>query len=148
MFLPAGCKITAIDLSPQMLIETKRHALQLEEDIETLQMDACYLGYPDNSFDTVISALSTCIFPDPIAALQEMKRVCKPEGRILLLEHGRSSFEPIGRYQDRIVPQKMQSSGCRDNQEPQEVVKEASLTILSAKRGFLGFVHAMEVSPL
>jgi ubiquinone/menaquinone biosynthesis C-methylase UbiE len=146
-FLPEGSNITAIDISSSMLAETRILAHQQGKDVETLLMDSGNLGFNDYSFDTVISALSTCIFPDPISALKEMKRVCKAEGQILLLEHGRSSFEPIGRYQDRITPIRMQRSGCRENQEPQEVVKAAGLTILSAKRGLLGFFHAIEVSP-
>jgi ubiquinone/menaquinone biosynthesis C-methylase UbiE len=44
--------------------------------------------------------LATCSYLNPIAALGEMKRVCKPDGRLLLLEHGRSSWELVGRFQD------------------------------------------------
>jgi len=58
-------------------------------------MDAQALEFPDDSFDTVISSFSTCTFPDPIAALHEMERVCTPDGEILLLEHRRSDAAPL-----------------------------------------------------
>jgi ubiquinone/menaquinone biosynthesis C-methylase UbiE len=60
--------------------------------IDLREGDAEALQFADNTFDTVISALSTCSFYDPLAALKEMQRVCKPDGRILLIEHGRSQW--------------------------------------------------------
>lgn len=49
-------------------------------------MDGATLAFPDDSFDAVISSLSTCTFPEPVAALREMSRVCKPDGRIRFLD--------------------------------------------------------------
>ncbi|NIN33964.1 MAG: methyltransferase domain-containing protein, partial [Gammaproteobacteria bacterium] len=89
-------------------------------------MDAESLTFADNSFDTVVSALSTCTFPDPIAALREMNRVCKPTGQILLVEHGRSSLRPLAHYQDRNAHAHYEkSAGCRWNQEPDQLVMAA-----------------------
>lgn len=147
-FLPQGSEATAVDLSPGMLAQARQRAKALGRDVDLRVMDAAGLEFPDNSFDTVVSTLSTCTFPDPIAALREMKRVCKPDGRILLLEHGRSKVGVIGRYQDRRAYDHFQKAGCRDNQEPQEIVKATGLTILWARRSFFGVLHVMEVSPV
>ena len=105
------------------------------------------LDFSDNAFDTVISALSTCSFYDPIKALQEMRRVCKPNGRILLIEHGRSSWNWLGRYQDKHVQQQIDQGGCRWNQEPQELVQEAGIKIMHADRSLLGIFHTITASP-
>jgi ubiquinone/menaquinone biosynthesis C-methylase UbiE len=148
VFLPKESEVTAIDLSPGMLTRAEQRARALGRHISTRVMDAAALEFPDNSFDTVVSALSTCTFSDPMAVLQEMRRVCKPDGRILLLEHGRSMVGWIGRYQDRRAHHYFQKAGCRSNQEPQENVRAAGLTILSARRSFFGIFHAMEVSPV
>jgi ubiquinone/menaquinone biosynthesis C-methylase UbiE len=63
--------------------------------------DAQTLPFRDKSFDTVVSSLTTCTFPNPVTALREMRRVCESEGKILLLEHGRSDREWLARWQDR-----------------------------------------------
>jgi ubiquinone/menaquinone biosynthesis C-methylase UbiE len=107
-------------------------------------MDAQRLEFDDGSFDTVTSALSTCTFPDPLQALQEMKRVCRTDGLILLLEHGHSSMRWLANYQDRHVLQHyQQNAGCRWNQDPLDLVRAAGLKILNNKRFGLGMFHAI-----
>lgn len=88
---PPNSQITAVDLSPRMLELARENANGLNLNPNLVTMDAENLEFPDSSFDTVVSALSTCTFPNPVKALQEMKRVCRPNGLILLLEHGHSN---------------------------------------------------------
>ena len=146
--LPRESEITAIDLSPGMLAQARQRARSLGRDIDIHEMDAAALAYPDGSFDTVVSTFALCTLSDPMAALREMKRVCKPKGRILLMEHGRSSAGWIGRWQDRRMYRNTGKAGCRMNQEPQQVVRAAGLRILSARRAFLGILHLIQVSPV
>jgi ubiquinone/menaquinone biosynthesis C-methylase UbiE len=110
-------------------------------------MDAQELDFADGSFDVVVSALSTCTFPDPVAALREMGRVVKPDGRILLLEHGRSSWRLLSRFQDRGAHRHFETAGCRWNQEPLDLVQAAGLTVTDHRRSFFGVFHAVEVRP-
>lgn len=145
-FLPVESQITAVDLSPGMVAEAERRARDLGRPVQLSVMDAAALEFPDDMFDTVVSALATCTFPDPVATLKEMERVCKPDGRILLLEHGRSQVGWIGRFQDRRAHSHFQAAGCRWNQEPDEIVKAAGLEILEANRTFFGVFHTMEVA--
>jgi ubiquinone/menaquinone biosynthesis C-methylase UbiE len=146
-YLPNATHITGVDFSPVMLGMARERANQLGLDVTLMEGDAEALDFPDASFDTVISALSTCSFQNPIIALHEMRRMCKPGGQILLLEHGRSSWEWLGRYQDRHVDDIIAQGGCRWNHESQAVVTAAGLRILAAHRTGLGILHTIQATP-
>jgi ubiquinone/menaquinone biosynthesis C-methylase UbiE len=146
-YLTHAKSITGIDFSHVMLDKAGEIMRGTSIKVDLREGDAEALQFADNSFDTVISALSTCSFFNPITALQEMRRVCKPDGKILLIEHGRSTWEWFGKYQDARVHQQIEQGGCRWNQEPQELVKEAGLNILHATRTLFGIFHTMIVSP-
>jgi ubiquinone/menaquinone biosynthesis C-methylase UbiE len=141
---PATSEITAIDLSPRMLEMARQKASTLNLNVQVKVMDAQNLEFLDGGFDTVTSTLSTCTFPDPIQALQEMRRVCRTNGLLLLLEHGHSSMTWLANYQDRnVLKHYQQNAGCRWNQDPLELVEAAGLTILNSKRFGLGMFHAI-----
>lgn len=143
---PGGCDITAIDLSPEMLTVAHKRADRLDLDVTFRVMDAEALDFPDGSFDTVVSTLSTCTFPDPVKALREMARVCRPGGKILLLEHGRSSHPRLARFQDRRAEAFAKPLGCHWNREPLELVAHAGLTTVTARRTFFGVLHTVEAT--
>jgi ubiquinone/menaquinone biosynthesis C-methylase UbiE len=143
----AADHITAVDLSPGMLDIARRRAEQLGLSPDLRVMDAQQLDFADGSFDVVVSALSTCTFPDPVAALREMGRVVRPGGRILLLEHGRSSWGLVGRFQDRAAHRHFETAGCRWNQEPLDLVQAARLVVTDHSRSFFGVFHAIEAHP-
>ena len=145
---PMNGEITAIDLSPRMLEIAKQKAQALHLNLQGLVMDAQKLEFPDESFDTVTSTLSTCTFPDPIQALQEMKRVCRKNGLILLLEHGHSSMPWLADYQDRhVLKHYQQNAGCRWNQDPLDLVSASGLKVLNSKRFGLGMFYSIEATP-
>ena len=147
-FFPAASPITAVDLSPRMLDRARQKATALNLKVQTLVMNAEKLEFEDGTFDTVASTLSTCTFPDPIQALREMKRVCRPNGLILLLEHGHSSVSWLANFQDRNVVQHYhQNAGCRWNQDPLDLIKSADIKILKSKRAVLGIFHSIEATP-
>ena len=146
-FYPSDCRITALDVSNEMLNVARKRAANLSIAVSFLLGDAETLPFPDKSFDTVVSSLSTCTFPNPIAALREMKRVCKSEGKILLLEHGRSDRERLGRWQDRHADKFATPLGCHWNREPLELSKDAGLKVVRARRTFFGIFHQIEAVP-
>jgi ubiquinone/menaquinone biosynthesis C-methylase UbiE len=146
-YYPANCRISAVDVSREMLSVAQKRAAKLSLDVSLLPADAEALPFPDKSFDTVVSSLTTCTFPNPVAALREMARVCKPAGRILLLEHGRSDREWLGRLQDRRADRHAKQLGCHWNREPLELVRQAGLKITKAQRVFLGIFHEISAEP-
>jgi len=146
-YYPGTCQITAVDMSPAMLKIARRRADSLCLDITLLMMDAEAIGFHDKSFDTVVSSLTLCTFPEPIAALQEMARVCRTNGSILLVEHGRSDCKRLGRWQDRRADRHAAKVGCHWNREPFEIVLRAGLKVIDARRTFFVIFHLIEAMP-
>jgi len=144
---PKDCKITLIDLSRGMLKRALQKAGKHKLHVSFQEMDAERLGFSDNTFDTVVDSLSLCTLKEPVEALKEMSRVCKPSGRILLLEHGRSSNERVGRWQDKRADKHSKRLGCIWNRNILKFVEEAGLEFISRKRYFFGIFHAIKVKP-
>jgi len=141
------CRIIGADASKEMLAIAQRRASRLPLDISFLLADAEALPFPDDTFDTVVSSLSTCTFPDPVAALKDMARVCRREGKILLLEHGRSDREWLGRFQDRTAERHAKQLGCHWNRKSVDLVRRAGLKINKAQRVFFGIFNQIEAMP-
>ncbi len=139
--------VTAIDLSPAMLAQAKRRADQLGLSIDLRPMSAQALGFADHSFDTVTTAMTTCTFPDPVEALREMTRVLRPGGRILLVEHGRSSAGWFGRFQDRRADRHYERAACRWNQDVRALLAAAGLDIEASRERTLGVFAGIVAVP-
>ncbi|MFC6942623.1 class I SAM-dependent methyltransferase [Salinirubellus sp. GCM10025818] len=146
-YLPEAVELVGIDISPEMLTKAEATLTDLGRNGTLREMDAQDLAFPDDSFDAVISALSTCTFPDPVAALREMERVCKPEGTIRLVEHGRSDVELVARYQEWRADAHYAKTGCRWTQEPREIVTEAGLSVRDVRTGLAGMITTFEITP-
>lgn len=93
-YYPDNSNITAIDFSGKMLQRARQKQSRSDVKVELELMDVQSLCYADNSFDTVIATFVFCSVPQPTKGLQELYRVCKPGGQVLLLEHVLSS-KPI-----------------------------------------------------
>ncbi|MBP2019207.1 ubiquinone/menaquinone biosynthesis C-methylase UbiE [Symbiobacterium terraclitae] len=125
---PAGTtELVGIDLSPGMLARARFKPCRVP--VTLLEMDAQRLAFPDASFDTVLASYVFCSIPDPIAALREAARVCRPDGRILLLEHMRVDRPVIGALMDAAAPLVSALVGCRINRRTVENVRLAGLTV-------------------
>ena len=146
-YVPETTDYVGVDLSPEMLERAENRVERLRRGETLLEMDAQALAFPDDRFDTVISSLTTCTFPDPVAALNEMGRVCAPDGRVLLLEHGRSSVEAVGRFQDWRADAHYEKHSCRWNQEPLEVVSRSKLSVKASRTRLFGVLTAMRADP-
>lgn len=146
-YLPATAQLVGVDISQEMVEAARAELDALRRGGTVYRMDAQELEFPDDSFDTVVSALSTCTFPDPVAALGEVERVCRPGGRVLLLEHGRSDAELVGRFQEWRADTHYAQHGCRWTQDPLAHFDGTELTVVDSEERFLGMVTIIEARP-
>jgi ubiquinone/menaquinone biosynthesis C-methylase UbiE len=92
---PTPASLTGIDLSSEMLAVAKTRAERLERRIELMVGDAQALPFQNRSFDTVLCTYALCSVPDEAQAISEMNRVLRPGGRLILLDHIRSTVKPL-----------------------------------------------------
>jgi ubiquinone/menaquinone biosynthesis C-methylase UbiE len=146
-YYPGMCQVTGIDFSTAMLEMAQKRLKKLKRHVTLIIMDAEVLAFHDQCFDTVISSLDLCTFVDPIAALREMKRVCRTDGHILFLEHGRSSQKWLSRWQDRTADCYAKRLGCHWNREPLNIIQKAGLKVVYVQRTFFGIFYMIKAKP-
>jgi ubiquinone/menaquinone biosynthesis C-methylase UbiE len=129
LYYPEGAKITAIDLSPCMLDRARKRALNFGIEVELLEMDVQHLDFPDHFFDTVFATFVFCSVPDPVAGLRELQRVCKPDGKLLLLEHMRPENAVLGLLFDLFNPLVVRMMGANINRKTLDNIRIAGWQI-------------------
>lgn len=140
---PDEVRLVGIDLSPEMLALARRRADQLGRDVDLRPADAQTLPFPDRSFDTVVATLSLCTIPDERAAIAEARRVLRPGGRLLLLEHVRSTNPAVRLGQAVIEQLTLRLEGDHQLREPHRHVLAEGFTIETRERSKWGIVERL-----
>jgi phosphatidylethanolamine/phosphatidyl-N-methylethanolamine N-methyltransferase len=147
-YYPKDAQVTAIDLSPAMLKRSEAKAAREGYAVDLRLMDAQHLDFPDGSFDTVVGTFVFCSVPDAVRGLREVRRVTKPAGQILLLEHMRSSNRAAAFTMDLLNPLVVRIMGANINRHTVENAIAAGLTILRIDDLALGgIVKMIEATP-
>lgn len=142
-----GCQVTGIDFSPGMLAKARKKVHRATVPVTLLEMDAQHMDFPDNTFDTVIATCVFCSVPDPVQGLREVRRVCKPEGQIILLEHVRSENPLLGALMDILNPVSLYLIGSNINRRTVENVMEAGIRINKVENVFGKIVKLIVAHP-
>ena len=124
-YYPDDIDIIAIDFSDKMLSKAKERVKKLNTKVELIQMDVQDMDFPDNAFDMVFTTCVFCSVPDPVKGLQEIKRVCKPGGKIILIEHVRSEIKVMGLVMDLFNPLTVNLYGANINRRTVDNIKKA-----------------------
>lgn len=130
---PGGVScLYAVDPVPLLPDRVTQRSLSIAFPIQVMQVSAETLPFDDRTFDCVISTWTLCTIPDPVKALREVRRVLKPDGVFLFLEHGRSEDAKVAAWQDRLNPvQNIIGCGCNLNRKIGQIIAQAGLKIMT-----------------
>jgi phosphatidylethanolamine/phosphatidyl-N-methylethanolamine N-methyltransferase len=131
---PKDCHVTGIDLSEGMLEKAhERVAEKAMPNVRLLQMDATRLSFDDDSFDIVYAPYLISVVPDPVAVAREMRRVCRPGGRIIILNHFRS-VNPVMSWGERLISPLTIHIGFKSDLDLQGFLAQADLHPVSIEK--------------
>jgi ubiquinone/menaquinone biosynthesis C-methylase UbiE len=133
---PAGVsRLRAVDPAPLLPHRVAERSARASFPVELSRTGAELLPYDSQSFDCVVSTWTLCTIPDPVQALREVRRVLKPTGRLLFLEHGRSDDAATATWQNRLNPiQNVIGCGCNLNRPIDQLIRKAGLHIVQLDR--------------
>jgi phosphatidylethanolamine/phosphatidyl-N-methylethanolamine N-methyltransferase len=102
---PRDCSVTGIDISAEMLQKARERSKELGlTNVALGLMDASNLDFSDDTFDHVLATYVISAVPDPVKTLLEMRRVCRPEGHLVILNHFRSENPILGAVEWILAP--------------------------------------------
>ena len=133
-FYDTAARVTGVDLSPAMLEIARKRAADLGRDADLREGDAHELSFPDDSFDSVVCTFSLCNIPDIDRAVDEMKRVLKLGGRLVLVDHIRSAIRPVYWAQKAIEFVSVRVDGDHMTRRPLESVQARGFTVEATER--------------
>jgi len=146
-YSPRCSEVVGIDLSPGMLAKARRRVNEAKVPVTLYEMDAQHLEFFDASFDTVVATCVFCSIPDPIKGLNEIRRVCKPGGAVILLEHVRSDNPLLGKLMDILDPLIVRAMGPHINRRTVENVRAAGLRIRSVEEQKIKILKLITAEP-
>lgn len=131
-------KIWALEPSEGMRRKAQPAVNGTDMDIEFIALPGEQIPLDDNSVDTVLMTYTLCTIADTEAALQGMRRVLKPEGRLLYCEHGKAPDDSVARWQNRLNPAWSRiAGGCQMNRDIPALINEGGFSIKIDERMYI-----------
>jgi ubiquinone/menaquinone biosynthesis C-methylase UbiE len=131
-------EIVGLDPSPRLLEMADEAARRSSVPVELIEGTAEAIPIEAASIDTVVTTWTMCSIPNLDQALQEVRRILRPSGRLLFVEHGLSPDPRVAWWQDRLTPVWMHlSGGCHLNRAIEDVIKRAGFSIEQLDKGYL-----------
>ncbi|MBI2383045.1 MAG: class I SAM-dependent methyltransferase [Gammaproteobacteria bacterium] len=122
--------LSGLDPAAQMHRLAQKRMRKAGLNVRLLTLSAEEISEADASFDTLVMTFTLCSIPDPVKAVREMRRVLKPDGRLLFCEHGAAPDASVRRWQDRLTPiWKPLAGGCHLNRDIPALLRAGGLRI-------------------
>lgn len=130
-------RICGIEPAAELRAMAAARARESGRQVELIDGSAERIELPDRSFDTVVSTWTLCSIADVGRALQEIRRVLKPDGQLLFVEHGLAPDAGVSRWQQRITPLwKRCAGGCHLDRDIRRLIEAAGLRLRSLETGY------------
>lgn len=131
-------RVVGVDPSPGLARLAERAIARAPMPVELLPVSAEALPLADASIDTAVSTWTLCSIPDPLRALREVRRVLKPGGRLLFVEHGLAPDAGVARWQHRLTPYwRVCAGGCHLDRPVAALVEEAGFALCDLEVGYM-----------
>jgi len=131
-------EIVGLEPAARLLGMAHRAASRLATSTILIEGSAESIPLADRSMDTVVTAWTLCTIPDVVTALREMRRVLKPGGQLLFVEHGQAPEPRVRQWQDRLTPAwKRIGGGCHLNRPIRELIERAGFAISQLETGYM-----------
>lgn len=128
-FFPSYCDVTGIDLSSEMLVQARKKVDEMGVDnIKLMEMDAMDLKFPNDTFDKVFISHVVTVVPDPYKMVDEIRRVCKNKGRVVIINHFKSKNKMVGKMEKIITPLS-KKVGWRSDLDLDEFIDKSCLRV-------------------
>jgi ubiquinone/menaquinone biosynthesis C-methylase UbiE len=145
---PGVRRLVAIDPSRESAKLARKRIAEVHFPVEYLPIGGEEIAAPDHSFDSVVSTFTLCTIPNPAAALEQMRRVLRPGGKLFIAEHGLSQDPEVQRWQHRMNKvHNFMCGGCNTNRDIRHLVAEAGFEFdeidqhyMDGAPKFVGFV--------
>ncbi len=142
-FFPGGQDITAIDISPKMLVEATDRIAAYDGTIRSEVMDVHEMPFAPESFDQVFTSCTFCSVPDPVGGLKALYRVLKPGGQLFMFEHTGSKHYPFRQMMD-LMTLLSEKIGPSMNRDTVSNVRAAGFEITEVDNIFLDVVKTIK----
>ncbi len=130
--------IVGVDPSADMQRLARERAARIGIPVEMIALELGQIQAEDASFDSIVCTFTLCTIPDAVAALQEMRRVLKPGGRLWFCEHGRAPDAAVLRWQNRLTPVwKPLAGGCHLNRDIPALIAAGGFALGELEAGYL-----------
>ena len=134
----AVTSITGVDPSAELNEKARERADRLETPVNVLGISGEDLPVGNNHFDTVVCTWTLCSIPNPYRAVEEMRRVLKPGGELIFVEHGKSDEPHIQKWQARIEPLwKKIGGGCHLTRRADDLLEAAGFEVREKESGYV-----------
>jgi ubiquinone/menaquinone biosynthesis C-methylase UbiE len=138
LYGPAVTHVVGLDPSPELLRLASKRAAEVVIPVSLLRASAEHPPLSDSVFDTIVMTWTLCSIPNPMAALTEMRRVLRPGGRLIFVEHGLSPEIRTARWQHRLTPYwKRISGGCHLDRKADDLIRAAGFQIDAIEMAYM-----------
>ena len=137
-FYEPGTQVFAVDPSEELQVYARQVAQANGTDVIFAAQSGEAIPADNNSFDAAVITWTLCTIPDAGKALEEVRRVLKPQGRLVFAEHGVSPEPGVAKWQNRINPVwRSLAGGCNLNRSPEQLLGQAGFKFDELKCGYI-----------